>query len=253
MRAGGGGVRVRVMVAVVVVVEVVVGPSKKYPLISGVLDIDLAAAAAAAAAPTVVDPNGGSRPRARRDAARAFLPPFSLLPPCFTASRTTEPVSAESSPPPLLALLVALAAVGDPVRLITSLAWGRGGGVLCPRPDGNAAAAGRFDEEAGGCWGDFAPPRLPLTSASLRDEFSIELGDTTAVTATVEEGGEELVEVAFAASGRRLTVPGGGDGVAADVEGVPKNEALPELKGLLGLRAEGAGEDEKKLLMSERV
>lgn len=232
-----------------------VGPSKKYPLISGVLDIDLAAAAAAAAAaPTIVDPNGGSRPRARRDAARAFLPPFSLLLPCFTPSRTTESVSAESAPPPLLALAVALAAVGDPVRLITSLAWGRGGGVLCPRPDGNAAAAGRFGEQAGGCWGDFAPPLLlPLTSASLRDEFSIELDDTTAATATAEDGEEELVVVAFSASGRRLTVPGAGDGVAAVVAGVSKNEALPELKGLLGLRVEGAGEDEKKLLMSERV
>lgn len=246
---GGGGVRVRV------VMVVVVGPSKKYPLISGELDIDLAAAAAAAA-PSVVVPNGGRRPRARRDAARASLPPFSLLLSCFTPSRTTESVSAEAPhtlvtllppwlPPPPLALAVALAAVGDPVRLITSLAWGRGGGVLRARPDGNAADAGRFDEEAGG-WGYFAPA-LPLVSASLRGE----LGDTTAFTAPTEV--EESVGVGFAVSRRRLTVPGAGDGVADVVAGVPKKEALPVLKGLLGLRADGAGEDEKKLLMSERV
>ena len=229
------------------VVVVVVGPSKKYPLISGELDIDLAAAAAAAA-PSVVVPSGGRRPRARRDAARASLPPFSLLLSCFTPRRTTESDPSEA-PLTQLTLAVALATVGDPVRLITSLAWGQGGGVLRARPDGNAADAGRFDEGAEG-WGEFAPA-LPLVSASLRGEFLSELGDTTAVTAAGEV--EESVGVGFAVSRRRLPVPGPGDGVADVVEGVPKKEALPVLKGLLGLRADGTGEDEKKLLISERV
>lgn len=116
------------------------------------------------------------------------------------------------------------------------------------RPDGKAEAAGRFDKIED--WGNFAPPR-PLTSASLRDDgFWFELGDTAVFGAD----GEVLVEAGgVIESERRLTVPGAGDGVQVVVAGVPNDEALPVLKGLLGLRTEGAGDDEKKFLMSERV